>query len=69
MTGDEEIQIEKTVYNGEPAAYVKWGDKVLGYLSAELSKDLANRYPNARYEAKLLEISGGGTYVWVQYRA
>ena len=38
MTGDEEIQIEKTVYNGEPAAYVKWGDKVLGYLSAELSK-------------------------------
>ena len=70
MTGDEEIQIEKTVYNGEPAAYVKWGDKVLGYLSAELSKDLANKYPNARYEAKLLEISGGGgTYVWVQYRA
>lgn len=41
MTGDEEIQIEKTVYNGEPAAYVKWGDKVLGYLSAELYKDLA----------------------------
>lgn len=59
MTGDEEIQIEKTVYNGEPAAYVKWGDKVLGYLSAELSKDLANKYQNARYEAKLLEISGG----------
>lgn len=64
MTGDEEIQIEKTVYNGEPAAYVKWGDKVLGYLSAELSKDLANRYPNARYEAKLLEISGGGVHTF-----
>ena len=63
MTGDEEIQIEKTVYNGEPAAYVKWGDKILGYLSAELSKDLVNKYPNARYETKLLEISGGGGYI------
>ena len=60
MTGDEEIEIEKTTYNGEPAAYVKWGNKILGYLSAELAKDLAARYPNARYTAEILEISGGG---------
>lgn len=59
MTGDEEIEIEKTTYNGEPAAYVKWGNKILGYLSAELAKDLAARYPNARYTAEILEISGG----------
>ena len=70
MIGDEEIEIEKTTYNGEPAAYVKWGNKILGYLSAELAKDLAARYPNARYTAEILEISGGGgTDVWVQYRA
>lgn len=60
MTGDEEIEIEKTTYNGEPAAYVKWDNKILGYLSAELAKDLAARYPNARYTAEILEISGGG---------
>jgi hypothetical protein len=62
MTGDEEIEIEKTTYNGEPAAYVKWGNKILGYLSAELAKDLAAKYPNARYTAEILEISGGGGY-------
>lgn len=62
MTGDEEIEIEKTTYNGEPAAYVKWGNKILGYLSAELAKDLAVKYPNARYTAEILEISGGGGY-------
>lgn len=60
MTGNEEIEIEKTTYNGEPAAYVKWDNKILGYLSAELAKDLAARYPNARYTAEILEISGGG---------
>lgn len=60
MTGDEEIEIEKTTYNGEPAAYVKWDNKILGYLSAELAKDLAARYPNAHYTAEILEISGGG---------
>lgn len=60
MTGDEEIEIEKTTYNGEPAVYVKWRNKILGYLSAELAKDLAARYPNARYTAEILEISGGG---------
>lgn len=60
MTGDEEIEIEKTTYNGEPAAYVKWDNKILGYLSAELARDLAARYPNARYTAEILEISGGG---------
>lgn len=59
MTGDEEIEVEKTTYNGEPAAYVKWGNKILGYLSAELAKDLAAKYPNARYTAEILEISGG----------
>lgn len=51
---------------GAPAAYVKWGNKILGYLSAELAKDLAAKYPNARYTAEILEISGGGgTDVWV----
>lgn len=60
MTGDEEIEIEKTIYNGEPAAYVKWDNKILGYLSAELVKDLAAKYPNANYTAEILEISGGG---------
>lgn len=60
MTGDEDITVEKYTYNGEPAAYVKWGNKVLGNLSAELAKDLAMKYPNARYAAEILEISGGG---------
>lgn len=58
MTGDEEIEIEKTTYNGEPAAYVKWDNKIVGYLSAELARDLAVKYPNARYSAEILEISG-----------
>lgn len=62
MTGDERIEIEKTTYNGEPAAYVKWGNKILGYLSAELATDLEAKYPNARYTAEILEISGGGGY-------
>lgn len=70
MTGDEDITVEKYTYNGEPAAYIKWGNKVLGNLSAELAKDLAMKYPNARYAAEILEISGGGgTNVRVQYRA
>lgn len=60
MTGDEDIIVEKYTYNGEPAAYVKWGDKVLGNLSAELAKDLERKYPKARYTAEILEISGGG---------
>lgn len=60
MSGNEEIEVEKYTYNGEPAAYVKWGNKVLGNLSAELAKDLARKYPNARYTAEILEISGGG---------
>ena len=59
MNGEEDITIEKYTYNGEPAAYVKWGDKVLGNLSAELAKDLARKYPKARYTAEILEISGG----------
>lgn len=60
MTGDEDITVEKYTYNGEPAAYVKWGNKVIGNLSAELAKDLARKYPKARYAAEILEISGGG---------
>lgn len=62
MSGDEDITVEKYTYNGEPAAYVKWGDKVLGNLSAELAKDLERKYPKARYTAEILEISGGGGY-------
>lgn len=60
MTGDEDITVEKYTYNGEPAAYIKWGNKVLGNLSAELAKDLEMKYPKARYTAEILEISGGG---------
>lgn len=60
MSGNEDITVEKYTYNGEPAAYVKWGDKVLGNLSAELAGDLARKYPKARYTAEILEISGGG---------
>ena len=41
MSGSEDITVEKYTYNGEPAAYVKWGDKVIGNLSAELAGDLA----------------------------
>lgn len=59
MTGEEDITVEKYTYNGEPAAYVKWGNKVIGNLSAELAKDLARKYPKARYAAEILEISGG----------
>ena len=60
MSGNEDITVEKYTYNGEPAAYVKWGDKVLGNLSAELAGNLARKYPKARYTAEILEISGGG---------
>lgn len=60
MTGNEDITVEKYTYNGEPAACIKWGSKVLGNLSAELAKDLARKYPQARYTAEILEISGGG---------
>ncbi|MCM1220830.1 MAG: hypothetical protein NC548_40720 [Lachnospiraceae bacterium] len=60
MTGSEDITVEKYTYNGEPAACIKWGSKVLGNLSAELAKDLARKYPQARYTAEILEISGGG---------
>lgn len=60
MDGSEAITVEKYTYNGEPAAYVKWGSKVLGNLSAELAKDLYNKYPKAVYEAQILDITGGG---------
>ena len=59
MSGSEDITVEKYTYNGEPAAYVKWCDKVIGNLSAELAGDLARKYPKARYTAEILEILGG----------
>lgn len=59
MTGLEHLTIEKYSYNGEPAAYVKWDNKTLGNLSAELAKDLARKYPDADYTAELLELTGG----------
>ena len=55
MSGSEDITVEKYTYNGEPAAYVKWGDKVIGNLSAELAGDLARKYPKARYTADVIE--------------
>ena len=64
MTGNEEIEVEKYIFNGEPAAYVKCGNKVLGNLAAELAKDLAGKYPDARYTAEILEISGGGVHTF-----
>ncbi len=64
MTGDEEVEVEKYIFNGEPAAYVKCGNKVLGNLAAELAKDLAEKYPDARYTAEILEISGGGVHTF-----
>ena len=67
MTGSEEIEVEKYIFNGEPAAYVKCGNKVLGNLAAELAKDLEGKYPDARYTAETLEISGGGTHVRLQH--
>ena len=64
MTGNEEIEVEKYIFNGEPAAYVKCGNKVLGNLAAELAKDLAGKYQDARYTAEILEISGGGVHTF-----
>lgn len=64
MTGDEEITAEKYTYNGEPAAYIKWGSKILGNLSAELAADLYRKYPNATYEAQILEITSGGVHTF-----
>lgn len=64
MTGDEEVEVEKYIFNGEPAAYVKCGNKVLGNLAAELAKDLAEKYPDARYTAEILEISEGGVHTF-----
>ena len=64
MTGDEEITVEKYTYKGEPAAYIKWGSKILGNLSAELAADLYRKYPNATYEAQILEITAGGVHTF-----
>ena len=69
MSGSEDITVEKYTYNGEPAAYVKWGDKVIGNLSAELAGDLARKYPKALHRRNTGNFWGGGTDVRVQYRA
>lgn len=60
MTGAEEVTVEQYTYEGQPAACVKYGNNVLENLSAELAKDLKRKYPNARYTAEILEITGGG---------
>lgn len=60
MTGAEEVTVEQYTYEGQPAACVKWNNNVLGNLSADLAKDLKAKYPNARYTAEILEITGGG---------
>lgn len=60
MSGNEEIEVEKYLFKGEPAAYIKWNGKIIGNLSAEIAKELNRKYPKARYAAKILEISGGG---------
>ena len=59
MVGYEELTVEKYTFKGEPAAYVKWGDKILGNLSAELATNLQKKYPDATYEARILEITSG----------
>lgn len=62
MSGSEDITVEKYTYNGEPAAYVKWGDKVIGNLSAELAGDLARKYPKAATPQKYWKFLGGVGY-------
>lgn len=64
MVGYEEITVEKYTFKGEPAAYVKWGDKILGNLSAELATNLQKKYPDATYEARILEITSGGVHTF-----
>ena len=67
MSGSEDITVEKYTYNGEPAAYVKWGDKVIGNLSAELAGDLA-KVPESPLHRRNTGNFWGGTDVRVQYR-
>lgn len=59
MTGSEEIEVEKYIFNGEPAAYVKCGNKVLGNLAAELAKDLEGKYPDADIRRNTGNFWGG----------
>ena len=66
MSGSEDITVEKYTYNGEPAAYVKWGDKVIGNLSAELAEKVPESPLHRRNTGNFW---GGGTDVRVQYRA
>lgn len=56
----DQLEIEKYVYNGKPAAYVKCNGEIIGNLSAELAESLAQRYPDAQYEARIIELTGGG---------
>ena len=69
MSGSEDITVEKYTYNGEPAAYVKWGDKVIGNLSAELARNLERSTRKPATPQKYWRFLGGGTDVWAQYRA
>lgn len=70
MSGSEDITVEKYTYNGEPAAYVKWGDKVIGNLSAELAGGLSEKVPESPLHRRNTgNFWGGGTDVRVQYRA
>ena len=56
----DRLEIEKYTYKGAPAAYVKCNGEIIGNLSAELAESLAERYPDAEYEARITELTGGG---------
>ncbi|MFR5399700.1 MAG: hypothetical protein ACLTH3_06655 [Lachnospira sp.] len=69
MSGSEDITVEKYTYNGEPAAYVKWGDKVIGQsigrTGGDLKRESTRKLATPQKYWKFL----GGTDVRVQYRA
>lgn len=45
----------------EPSIHIVWNDtKCLGHLPKETAKELAQKYENPNYEAKVTEITGGG---------
>ena len=55
----DQLEIEKYQYNGKPAAYVKCNGEIIGNISADLAESLAQRYPDAQYEARIIELTGG----------
>lgn len=55
----DQLEIEKYEYNGKPAAYVKCNGEIIGNISADLAESLAERYPDAQYEARITELTGG----------